>query len=619
MNSSDTTKQSTSRRWLDLTTAIVLFCGTAAVVVWQNSRLGVLWDLSYILENSYRISLGDIPYRDFPFPYAPLTFLCQATLIKLTGRVFWHHIVYCAIIGGTGTVLTWRILLHQLRVVGTSARWLAIALSAPLVVLGIYCVYPHPFYDPDCTFVILLCIFLLQRLERRGYPPLPTLLTGALLVVPLFVKQNTGLAFLCSMGLALALLLARAVWERTRHKAEAHSLGGQFWLVAGAVTALLIAFLLIHFTAGLENYRHWTITFAASRRAPSLSDMLSVYRDHMLPWWLAAVFAGALLLLGLKSESTPSKRGAITWLVVALIATPFMWPVIYLFLDNDSSERAERLIGLWPFVLIVATVAALVSVFVRARQRERIADVDLVLPLVLIGVVHGAFLSQQLWGSTYAVWPLLMLLIAGTISTVAGPLQKRAPRAIPAVTLLLAAALFVAGTFYVRSHERLDYANLSDGDLSHSSLPALRGLSVRGGWLADFDELVRYTEKEIPRDDGILMLPGEDLFYYSTARHPRFPVLMFDHTVNPFSAEEILAQAKARDIRWLIIKQDIQLDEEPLENKNDLLKLLRRDFKQVESLNNYDIYRRRLPGEPEDDEKEEPNEPDDDKPDESQP
>src|SRR5712664_3052857 len=83
--------------WSDWVTALLLFLATAAVVVWQNSRLGVLWDVSYILENSYRISLGDVPYRDFPFPYAPLTFLVQASIIKVAGRVFWHHIFYCAV------------------------------------------------------------------------------------------------------------------------------------------------------------------------------------------------------------------------------------------------------------------------------------------------------------------------------------------------------------------------------------------------------------------------------------------------------------------------------------------------------------------------------------------
>src|SRR5262252_1026137 len=94
--------------------ALCLATLSAAVVIWQNSRLAVLWDLSYILENSYRISLGQVPYRDFPFPYAPLTFLTQAVLIKLTGRVFFHHVIYCAVVGALVTLLTWRILLRVL-------------------------------------------------------------------------------------------------------------------------------------------------------------------------------------------------------------------------------------------------------------------------------------------------------------------------------------------------------------------------------------------------------------------------------------------------------------------------------------------------------------------------
>ena len=74
---------------------------------------------------------------------------------------------------------------------------------------------------------------------------------------------------------------------------------------------------------------------------------------------------------------------------------------------------------------------------------------------------------------------------------------------------------------------------------------------------------------------------------------------MFDHTVNPYSAEEILAQAKARDIRWLVIKNDIQLQEEPVENKDHLFELLRQDFKHVESLNNYEVFRRKMLGDKE--------------------
>src|ERR1043165_3385520 len=125
-------------RWIDWLITLCVAVASAAIVIWQNSHLAVLWDLSYILENSYRMSLGDVPYRDFPFPYAPLTFLTQAALIKLAGRVFWHHIAYCAVVGGLATVLTWRISLQLLRGIVPRARLVACCLSASMIVLGVY-------------------------------------------------------------------------------------------------------------------------------------------------------------------------------------------------------------------------------------------------------------------------------------------------------------------------------------------------------------------------------------------------------------------------------------------------------------------------------------------------
>jgi hypothetical protein len=613
---SNETKQRLSLDWM---TGVLLFAAAAAVVIWQNSRLGILWDLSYILENSYRISAGDVPYRDFPFPYAPLTFLIQAALIKVTGRVFWHHILYCAIVGGLGTVVTWRILIELLSDVLSSFRTIAFLLTLPLVVLGVYCIYPHPFYDPDCTFVILLCIFLLQRMERKDYRPLRTLATGALLVVPLFVKQNTGLAFLVSAVLMIIVLIAIDALRK-------RPVRGYALLLGGAVVGLALAFVLIHFTVGLANYQRWTIKFAAARRTPSLAEMKEIYHDRKLLLWLGAFAAGALLLwIGRKRFQVLGLAAGV------LMCLPFFWSVIYLLIDKDPSERAERLLAVWPFVLIASFGFALLGVWRRS-------GINLVLPFIVLGAVHGAFLSQQLWGSTYALWPLLMILIGCTLSTLCMLFQEshtnaatsaptvssanlaggsntpaelprrglrtpavRITLAVKSMTASIALSLLVSGGLYVRSHERLDYANLSDGEMARSKLTPLRGLSMRGSWLPDFEELVSYTEKNIPPENGILMLPGEDLFYYTTGRHPRFPVLMFDHTVNPYSPEEIVEQARARNIQWLIIKEEIQLEEEPIENKDHLIELLRNDFKQIESLNNYEIYRRRTAGDTEED------------------
>jgi hypothetical protein len=585
---------------------VLLFIAAALIVVWQNSRLAVLWDLSYILDNAHRIALGQIPYRDFPFPYAPLTFLIQAALIRLGGRVFWHTTVYCAVLNGLATVLTWRILVNVMRDTASKSRWFALLLTLPLVPLGIYSIFPHPFYDPDCTFAVLLAVYLWQLAERADGSTASvwlsrawSLFAGAALVVPLFVKQNTGLAFIVTATLGLAFLCVIEIVRRRPWRQYA-------WMIAGITVSFGLGLLLISFSAGLRNYWHWTIQFAASRRTPALAEMLGIYTDKALIVLFVLIGLG---LLGLWL-SRRSENRMLALLSAVLMAAPFVWPAIYLLRDSDSSERADRLLNVWPVLLVSSFLLAIV----RIRRRRGMA---VVLPFVLIATIHGAFMSQQLWGSTYAIWPLFMILLTLAIADLNRGDLLRQPSSkqdaefhwfqLP-LTVLIVISLLISGSFYLKAHERLDYADLDDGELKRSSLPALKGMATRGDWIPNFEELVRYSEAHIPRDEGILLLPGEDLFYFTTGRTPKFPVLLFDHTVNPYSPEEVLNLARARDIRWLVVKQEMQDEDEGIEKQRDeLTEALDQDFEQVESLSNYDIYHRRDPNQKDDDD-------DDDKP-----
>jgi hypothetical protein len=160
------------------------------------------------------------------------------------------------------------------------------------------------------------------------------------------------------------------------------------------------------------------------------------------------------------------------------------------------------------------------------------------------------------------------------------------------IAVLLSVSLLVSGGYYVWSGERLSYAKIFEGEMVRSTLPQLAGLSVRGSWIPEFEGLVRFTQQQIPMQDGLLMIPGEDLFYYTTGRRPQFPSLMFDHTVNPFSPEEIRQIARNRNIRWFIVKNNLQLNGEPVEEKDKVLALLKQDFQFVRSVGIYDVYRR---------------------------
>ncbi len=586
-----------------------LFAATVCVVLWQNAHVAILWDTSYVLDSAARIAAGQMPYRDFPFVHPPLTFLVQAAIIRFTGRVFFHHVIYAAVVGGLGTVLTWRIALASLRervdVASTRGRvdaaWpVALLVAAPLIFLGIYSIIPIPEYDGESAFWILVALWLLQWAERKrtvasGFA------AGVGICVPLFFKQNMGLPFLLAAIGAVLLVLAFARMRRGQvESGEVEVDGSQkrtlLAILAGACAALFAAALALHSTVGIGNYLYWTIEFAGQRRLPGLGNMLAVFRDPSLLWTLPCVVVG-LALLRFATEKFRWAR----MVAFLLLAAPFLFTLASLLIYDDSDERGDSLLALWPLLLLIAGVLAIVNLFRLRRQPSLRAF----LPLIILAAIGGTFMSQQLWGSTYAIWPLLLLLLAellATLGRVEGGFAAHdaacdtAPRSanwfVPALAALISVTLFVCGSFYTVSEERLSYVSFPDGPVQHSAFLQLAGMATPGPYLSQFDELLRYAEANIPQNDGLILIPGEDPFYFATGRVPRFPVLLFDPTTDPYSPAEAAALARTQDIRWLIVKRDLQMKVDPTPDRAETLTLLMKEFTLAAHLRGYDVYRR---------------------------
>jgi hypothetical protein len=566
----------TLRDWLAV---CGLFAATAGVILWQNAHLTVLWDCSYVLDSATRIAEGQMPYRDFPLAHAPLTFLIQAAIIRLTGRVFWHHALYAAVAGGLGTVLTWRIILRALAGRMNAAWAVALGLATPLAALGIYCIYPLPSYDCDCALAMLAGVLLLQRLAPANtfHAVVRSFVTGAALCLPLFFKQNIGLPFLAAAVAVLLLPLAAGFFQKN----ELPNPWARVVLatLGGVATTLAVALATISATAGLGNYLHWTIEFAAQRRMPGLGEMVGVYRDPQLLWTLPCVIAGLVLL----RVSAGRKRWA-QWTALVLMAAPFLVALSSLLIYDDADERGDSLLAIWPLLLILAAALAVREIL----RYRRYADLEPFLPIVLLVAIHGTLMSQQLWGSTYALWPLLTILIAGMMAYLA-----RRSRIAPGLAFLVAGTLIVCGAFYTASEDRLAYVNLPEGKVEHSALPALKGMAAAGPYLPEFDELLRFAAARIPQTDGVILLPGEDPFYFATGRAPQFPVTLFDPATDPYLPEQVVEQARKHSIRWLVVKRDLQLNADPMPQREQTINALLQDFVLNARLRGYDVYQRR--------------------------
>ncbi len=322
------------------------------------------------------------------------------------------------------------------------------------------------------------------------------------------------------------------------------------------------AALALHWTAGVRNYIYWTITFAGERRLPGFGPMLAVFRDPSLLWTLPCVFAGLVLLSlpHLSRRSIARRVGAkLPWTriaALALLAAPFLFTLASLLIYDDADSRGDSLLSLWPLVLVLSAVVGIVNV-IRLRRKP---SVRALFPIIMLAAIAGTFMSQQLWGSTYAIWPLLVLLVAEFLAFVASFAARSGSRwFVPALAALISVTVLVCGGFYVVSEERLSYVNLPDAPVEHSAFPALKGMSTPGPYLPEFDELLRYAAANIPQDDGLILIAGEDPFYFATGRLPRFPLLLFDPTTDPYSPAETAALVRSDNIRWLIVKRDLQI------------------------------------------------------------
>jgi hypothetical protein len=510
---------------------VLLFAASAAFIVWRNTQVAVLVDISYILNIATRIAAGDLPYAQFPLAQAPLAFVMQAALIKAFGPHFYVQIAYAAIIGGLATVLTYRIVRRLIDGLVPEATALAATITIPLLPLGIYSVLPHPFYDPDTCFVVLAAIAaILAAIDRPT--PARWLIAGALIAVPVFVKQNFGGAFLV---LAPIALVADA-WARPSARA------GLWWCLGGLAIALGIELLVLQLVVGIDHYLAWAWTFAMTGRGVAL-DRISAFADPSIVW------PGFLLLgLALATRALPLRLRTPVFVGILLVG---------LLARASSPSTFLNVNTLITPVLIAASILAIVDA---ARNGARF---ETLLPLVLTGTAAGALMSLGLNGSAFATFPLLVLAIATLVRDLPRVMEKPAQIG-PMTGVVLALLLTMSGTAYTLTNARLLFADVNaPGPVVRSEFPSLAGLSARGPYIGELDAVLFWIRDNVPADDAFVFLPGEDPAFFALGRRPRLPSVYFFDVANPYSPAEIARFADEVGLRWVFVKDRLQLVEEP--------------------------------------------------------
>ena len=541
---------------------ILLFAASGAFVAWRNTQVGVLVDLAYIVNIAMRIALGDVPYAQFPLAQAPGTFLIQAALIKLLGPHYLVQIAYATIVGGLATVLTYSIAHRILEQAVAAPRGLALVLSVPLIPLGVYAIAPNPFYDPDACVAVLGAIAATLAARDRSTRG-RWLIAGALLTVPLLIKQNIGGAFVISAIAVLAL-------EAASPTADALARAGLRWCLAGVAAALAAELLVLQAVIGIDSYVRWAWTYALNGRGVTL-ERLREFADPLVLWP-----AALLLLLVVVAVRLPSRyRGPLfaAGLCVALVASVFA-PVVFLAVPQ-----------FFPPLLVAAGALSC------ARAARHSPRFDVLLPLVLGATTLGTLQSQGLVNSTFGIFPLLVLAIAALLRDLAFFVPSP-PRLAPLMGAILALILTVVGTGATVLNVRLRFIDANAaGPVMVSSFPSLAGLSARGPYLADLDAILYWTREHVAADEPFVFLPGEDPAYFALARKPALPSVYFYDVATPYTPAELAVFADEVGLRWVIVKDRLQLCCEPPLEQEMVARLTQRATL-VTTVGAYRVFRR---------------------------
>lgn len=551
---------------MSLAFRVALFTAAGAVVLWHSSRVTVLWDITYILEIAHRLTLGLLPYRDYIVPQAPLTFLAQAAILKLSGGGLLPHFVWCAGIAGLTAVLTHALIRTQLFGIERGLTTvMSAAIAAPVVFLNGYAILPLPFYDPDGVAFVLLSLAAVVW-ARRGDQPWRDLLAGVLLVIPVFGKQNIGIAACGLTHLALVL----DAWRHPERRAAYPRILG------ASIATFIVALLLLGITVGLPAYYQWTVSYAAARRLAGAGTFLSFY-GH--PRTIVAI---AFAVVGF-AVATRARTQFMVLAGLALVLLPWV----------DAARTmarwglASRAFALWGVAGVGAALA------VSAAWRAGDWRFERTLPLIAIGIAHGAFASQGVADSAYGVWPMLLIALAAPVGMLLRAIPTDLRRTAALLTSGAFAMLTVLGYLHVARNERLGFADLS-GAVAHATHPRIRGFATPGPYFPDFDRLLARVAALIPQEARVLTVPGEDPFFFASGRTPTFPIVLFDDTAAPHDAPTVARMLDEYGIEWIVVKRRLQLRNSPWRHLDELVAThLPRRYAVVEEVGPYVVLRRR--------------------------
>jgi len=354
------------RRFFEAGALVALACIAFASVY---IRLGFLahshaGELATLLDRCYRVSLGQVIYRDFYCFTGPVTYFTHGLLYRIFGAQWIVSRYYLALQEAVTVALTFVLLRRflALSIMASAAAAVATLLWSPWII-GL------PAYDVEAGFYTLAAVAALFWLWERPGRWQAGLLGGAC-ALAFLSKQDRGAV---AMLLGLAGLLAVAARPCSRRSLI--GLLAAYVVGAALPIALLMFYLGIHHSMGSAWY--WlvlrSLDHAHNRNYSLMTDFghkvyLTVFGGRsQVGKLLLGVYAAATVMpwLGRRMDSRPGNR----WLRDTMIGLLMLGGAYVGFLSHEGSqfELHQTCLG--------CAFGLIGSAWHRAQLRRRMAPV----------------------------------------------------------------------------------------------------------------------------------------------------------------------------------------------------------------------------------------------------
>ncbi len=543
-------------------TLLTLMAISSVVVFFQAQRVLPLVDYTYQLENAYRIYSGQMLYKDFVLSVAPGTYVVMALLMKMFGLSNLVQIIYIMLISSLTLLLTYKLIKRI-----THNQIVSILLSAPLVFCG-HSIFPFPNYDINTTFFILLSLIVLfYSFEKKTFTLF--LISGILIVIPPFFKQNTGLIY-TSLSLVSIFILTILKQNFLNWKHFGYILLGAF-LVCG-----LFAFWLLYNNLFREFI--FQVFISPSQSRPLFVSFKTIILQFLTFNSAILYISSVIIWIIFKFKIRNASINNFTIIIFIIVAF-----IIRLLTSNFPYINYTKSVYFWYDISLIVVSIYLFKILKNLKTDSFL----LLLPIVVVGVSYSSFLSQGVIGSSYGIWPLFFLMIA-FIYKYLTDYVKSYNWLIPVIVFVVLISMCLG--ISVNKNTRLSYIPLN-GKLQKATRSNFEFVATPGNWISEMEECFTYIDSNIPKEESIIGIPGEDPIYFATQRTPELRYFSLNSNVCPFSEKQICNDIMLNNIKWIILKTNPQM---PVGffSTDSIKSFIKSDYKLVKVIKGYEIYRK---------------------------